>query len=91
MWITFLLFGGLILAGSDGEYFPVLNLAGLGMITLIPVRYGARKYRRIEDRNRPHWKEVLRLGTIAALAITVFLIAVYGVLQLCFSFRYPAF
>jgi 4-amino-4-deoxy-L-arabinose transferase-like glycosyltransferase len=91
MWLAFLLFGGLILAGSNGEYFPYTNLAGLGMVMLIPIRLGAQKYRRIEDRNRPHWKEVLRLGTIAAIAISVFLIGFYGALQLYFYFRYPAF
>ena len=35
--LSILFFGGLMIAGSDGEYFPWLNLVGVAMIGLVGV------------------------------------------------------
>ncbi len=39
-----LLLAGLALAGSDGEYFPVTNLIGLGLILAAAILTTERKH-----------------------------------------------
>lgn len=50
-WVVgFLLVAGLLLAGSDGELFPLLNLAGMVLIAGAAWLAERRKYQRRHGR-----------------------------------------